>query len=268
MTGFSILISGFLQLRCGLSTYHWQVVVHLGWLSCLTQLSCLTLLRNHLHDHPTERVLRLLAVGVLVILLIVGLSFTGNYHWAFDADNDDHPTLSDPAICHMRPRPGINSAFLSMPYLMILMIFGFASRVINLYDTLSVGVVGRARTFLARPIRRLVHIAYDWSDVNDWGNVSNWSGASGSPRSLKLVLCYLPLLSVYFTCLVLVDVWDSAVTEVRYLIWNGCWLHLMFSDLALGRLVNYRLCMWHYPTDKDNIPTGTDWPRVFVDWFQ
>lgn len=268
VTGFSILISAFLQLRCGLSTYHWQVVVQLGWLSCLTQLSCLTLLRNHLHDHPTERVLRLLSVGVLVILLIVGLSFTGNYHWAFDADNDDHPTLSDPAICYMRPHPGINSAFLSMPYLMILTIFGFASRVINLYDTLSVGVVGRARTFLARPIRRLVHIAYDWSDVNDWRNVSNWSGASGSPRSLKLVLCYLPLLSVYFTCLVLVDVWDSAVTEVRYLIWNGCWLYLMFSDLGLGRLVKYRFCMWHYPTDKDNIPTGTDWPRGFVDWFQ
>ncbi|KAJ5410432.1 uncharacterized protein N7487_004791 [Penicillium crustosum] len=217
VTGFSILVSGFLQLRCGLSTYHWQVVVHLGWLSCLTQFSCLTLLRNHLHDHPTERVFRLLAVGVSVILLIVGLSFTGNYHWAFGADNDDHPTLSDPAICYMRPHPGINSAFLSMPYMMILMIFGFASRVINLYDTLSVGVVGRARTFLARPIRRLMHIAYDWSDVNDWRNVSNWSGASGSPRSLKLVLCYLPLLSVYFTCLVLVDVWDSAATEVGWL---------------------------------------------------
>ncbi|KAJ5507544.1 hypothetical protein N7527_009687 [Penicillium freii] len=104
-----------------------------------------------------------------------------------------------------------------MPYLMILMIFGFASRVINLYDTLSVGV-GRARTFLARPIRRLVHIVYDWSDVNDWGNLSNRSGASGSPRSLKLMLCYLPLLSVYFTCLVLVDVWDSAITQVGWFI--------------------------------------------------
>ncbi|KAJ5979007.1 hypothetical protein N7501_002349 [Penicillium viridicatum] len=100
---------------------------------------------------------------------------------------------------------------------MALMIFGFASRVINLYDTLSVGV-GRARTFLARPIRRLVHIVYDWSDVNDWGNLSNRSGASGSPRSLKLMLCYLPLLSVYFTCLVLVDVWDSAITQVGWFI--------------------------------------------------
>lgn len=207
-------------------------------------------------------------MGVLVILLIVGLSFTGNYHWAFDADNDDHPTPSDPAICYMRPHPGINSAFLSMPYLIILTTFGFVSRVINLYDTLSVGVVGRARTFLARPIRRLVYIAYDWSDVNDWKNVSKWSGASGSPRSLKLVLCYLPLLSVYFTCLVLVDVWDAAVTEVRYLICNGCWLYLIFSDLGLGHLVKYRFCMWHHPTDKDNIPTGTDWPRGFVDWFQ
>lgn len=210
MTGFSILVSGYIQLRCGLSTYHWLVIVHLAWISCLTQLSCLTLLRNHLHDHPIERILRLLAVGALVVLLIVGLSFTGNYRWAFDADNGDHPTLSDPAVCYMRARPEMNSAFLSMPFSMILVISGFASRVINLYDTRSVGIVGRARTFLAGHVRRLLRIVY------------NWSHPSGSPQSLKLMLCYLPLLSVYFTCLVLVDVWDSAIKEVRYLIWDVC----------------------------------------------
>ncbi|CAG8888215.1 unnamed protein product [Penicillium egyptiacum] len=210
VTGFSILISGFLQLKCGLSTYHWLVIVHLAWLSCLAQLSCLTLLRNHLHDHPTERVLRLLVVGALVILLIVGLSFTGNYHWAFDADNSDHPTLSDPAICYMRARPGINSAFLSMPFSMTLMISGFALRVISLYETLSVGIVRRARTFLIGHIRRLLRIVY------------NWSHASGSPRSLELMLCYLSLLSVYFTCLVFVDVWDSAIKEV-------VWLNVAFA---------------------------------------
>ena len=220
MTGFSILISGFLQLRCGLSTYHWLVVVHLAWLSCLTQLSCLTLLRNHLHDHPTERVLRLLAVGVMVVLLIVGLSFTGNYHWAFDAENGDHPTLSDPAICYMRPHPGMNSAFWSMPFSIILLIFAFASRAIKLYDTLSIGVAGRARTFIGGLIRRLLHIVYNWSHVYDLNNVHNWSSASGSPRTLRLMLCYLPLLSVYYTCLVIVDAWDSAIKEVRYFIWE------------------------------------------------
>lgn len=210
VTGFSLLISGLVQLKCGLATYHWLLIVHLAWLSCLTQLSCLTLLRNHLHDHPTERAIRLLVVGALVILLIVGLSFTGNYHWAFDADNRDHPTLSDPAICHMRARPGINSAFFSMSHSMILIVFGFASRVINLYDTLSVGVIGRARTFVSGHIRRLLRIVY------------NWSHASRSPRSLKLTLCYLPLLSVYLTCLVLVDMWDSAINEVRYCITDVC----------------------------------------------
>ncbi|KAJ5797788.1 uncharacterized protein N7503_007084 [Penicillium pulvis] len=93
-----------------------------------------------------------------------------------------------------------------MSHSIILIVFGFASRVINLYDTLSVGVIGRARTFVSGHIRRLLRIVY------------NWSQASRSPRSLKLTLCYLPLLSVYLTCLVLVDMWDSVTTEVAWLI--------------------------------------------------
>ncbi|KAJ5836006.1 hypothetical protein N7447_002032 [Penicillium robsamsonii] len=205
VTGFWILVAGYSQLKCGLATYHWLVVTQMAWLSCLTQLSCLTHLRNYLHDRPIERAIRVLLVGVLATMLIVGLSFTGNYRWAFDEDNDhDHPTIiSDPAICHMHARPGMNSAFFSMPLSIILIIVGFASRVINLYDKTSRGVV-RARTFLAGPIRRLLRIVY------------NWSRASRSPRSLKLTLCYLPLLSVYITGLVFVDVWDSAIIEVRY----------------------------------------------------
>ncbi|CDM37467.1 unnamed protein product [Penicillium roqueforti FM164] len=207
MTGFFLLISGYSQLKCGLATYHWLVVVDQAWLSCLVQLSCLTHLRSYFHNRPIERTLRLLAAGVSTIMLIVGLSFTGNYDWAFNADSSDpdHPTISDPAICYMRARPAMNSAFFSMPFSIILIIFGFASRVINLYGTLSVSVV-RARTSLAGHIRGLLRIVY------------NWSRASRSPRSLKLTLGYLPLLAIYLTGSVFVDVWDSAAIEVVWLI--------------------------------------------------
>ncbi|KAI2738708.1 hypothetical protein DTO013E5_7438 [Penicillium roqueforti] len=143
MTGFFLLISGYSQLKCGLATYHWLVVVDQAWLSCLVQLSCLTHLRSYFHNRPIERTLRLLAAGVSTIMLIVGLSFTGNYDWAFNADSSDpdHPTISDPAICYMRARPAMNSAFFSMPFSIILIIFGFASRVINLYAIYLTGSV-------------------------------------------------------------------------------------------------------------------------------
>lgn len=52
LTGISILISGYAQLECGLSCYHWQVLVYLAWFSSLTHLSCLTLLRNYLCQSP------------------------------------------------------------------------------------------------------------------------------------------------------------------------------------------------------------------------
>lgn len=254
MTGFFLLISGYSQLKCGLATYHWLVVVDQAWLSCLVQLSCLTHLRSYFHNRPIERTLRLLAAGVSTIMLIVGLSFTGNYDWAFNADSSDpdHPTISDPAICYMRARPAMNSAFFSMPFSIILIIFGFASRVINLYGTLSVSVV-RARTSLAGHIRGLLRIVY------------NWSRASRSPRSLKLTLGYLPLLAIYLTGSVFVDVWDSAAIEVRYYLWDVCWLYSMFSNSILGRLVNHRLCIRYHPSDRNNTSTGKDGPRRFVD---
>jgi hypothetical protein len=64
VTGFSILISGHVQLESGLAAYQWQFIVELAWFSCLTHLACLTLLRNHLSRHTSERLWRLFAMGV------------------------------------------------------------------------------------------------------------------------------------------------------------------------------------------------------------
>ncbi|KAK9847314.1 hypothetical protein MYU51_019581 [Penicillium brevicompactum] len=59
ITGISIIVSGAAQLKCGISTHQWQVLVYLAWFSSLTHLSCLTLLRNCLHQRPAERIWRL-----------------------------------------------------------------------------------------------------------------------------------------------------------------------------------------------------------------
>ena len=86
VTGFAVLISGFAQLPCGLSTYYWLLIVQLAWFSSLTHLSCLTLLRHHLYARRTELTWRLLAMGAMALLLIIGLVSTGNYYWTFDTD--------------------------------------------------------------------------------------------------------------------------------------------------------------------------------------
>ncbi|TQV90780.1 Glycosyl transferase, family 25 [Cordyceps javanica] len=89
LTGYSILISGYLQLYCGLSAYHWQMLVYLAWFSSLTHLSCLTFLRSYLYHRRVERTWRLIAMGLLVAMLVFALIPTGNYSWKSDASIDD-----------------------------------------------------------------------------------------------------------------------------------------------------------------------------------
>ena len=103
LTGISILVSGYMQLRCGIASYHWQVLVHLAWFSCLTHLSCLTFLRSYLYHRPGERTWRLSAMAILIILLLVAMVPTRNYIWTtWESDAislQPAPRPSDYAIC-------------------------------------------------------------------------------------------------------------------------------------------------------------------------
>jgi hypothetical protein len=57
------------------------MIVYLVWFSSLTHMACLTSSRGCLFHHPRERAWRLLAMGIIVILLITALIPTGNFDW-------------------------------------------------------------------------------------------------------------------------------------------------------------------------------------------
>lgn len=221
VTGLAILISGFVQLRSGLSTYYWIILVHLAWFSCITHLSCLTLLRNHLYNNGMERGWRLVAMAALAILELIGLGPTGNYQWAFcsncqhlsnlfslpkGSDVDDRnatPAPNDYAICFMSITPTTNGAFPSMVVSIMLILFGFGTRVTKLYKPLSVGVFGRLRACLSRGCRRLLRHVYIYS-----------SSGPNKKKTLRWNFLYLPLLSIFLMGRLLLDQWCSLYLEV------------------------------------------------------
>jgi hypothetical protein len=53
--------------------YHWKIVVDLAWFSSTTHLSALTLLRNHFHNHPRQRALRLVFMSCMLVLLFAAI---------------------------------------------------------------------------------------------------------------------------------------------------------------------------------------------------
>jgi hypothetical protein len=77
VTGIAILASGFSQIHCGLSIYHWQTVVYLTWFSSSTHLTTMTFLRRYTHDNYRFRIVRLGLMLLLVIMLAVALLPTG-----------------------------------------------------------------------------------------------------------------------------------------------------------------------------------------------
>jgi len=99
ITGVSILISGFSQLRSGISSYHWQSVVNLAWLSSVTHLITLTSLRRQARGNSPFRWWRIIAMGIMAAMLIGAIIPVG-----FLTSEQAHIPYSFPAWCLYHPR--------------------------------------------------------------------------------------------------------------------------------------------------------------------
>lgn len=200
-TRIAILISGYSQLHCGITCYQWKIVGRLAWFSSLTHLSCLTLLRKYLHNHPSERHWRLLFMFILIVMLVTAMVPTGNYDWRRSSYN---PEPNDYAICSFSEKSPRNSpANLSMIALVSLISLGFAIRVIKLHELSSVSLVGRPRQRLSNVTRRLLWIIYNWRE-----------DSALLLRRIPGRIFYFPALALLLTLRVILDHWSSMFFEV------------------------------------------------------
>ncbi|KAF2019817.1 hypothetical protein BU24DRAFT_459446 [Aaosphaeria arxii CBS 175.79] len=143
LVGLSLVFSGYIQLRCGLTAYHWQQLLHLVWLTSVTHFSCLTFLRGHLQQHPFKRTWRLILMTTLVIALVVGLSSTSYYTFtntliSWEGENY-RPEPSDYAICYMNgaERVVVYDGGKSRQYMIfsnVLIVFGLFVRLVRSYE--------------------------------------------------------------------------------------------------------------------------------------
>jgi hypothetical protein len=205
VTGFAILVSGYTQLECGLDTSKWRAILDLAWFAYITQLSCLTILQDHLYTHTFERSWRLLATGALATLLAVGLLLTANPMWY-------QPDDSRPAICKLGCYTGDEStlnlfslqAIQTSIISAVFVVVAFISRVVRLHKVLSVGILGQATYWLDFRGRQLLWVLFKWLCAGE------------SIYSLKRSLIYRPLFGVFITLRLLLVSWASFAVEVSY----------------------------------------------------
>jgi hypothetical protein len=102
VTGLSILIGGFSQINCGLSIFHWHMVVRLAWFSSVTHLTTLTFLRRYIQDNGAIRILRLVLMLVLMLMLAVALIPTGGECGLENYERGYPSTYGDTSIDELR----------------------------------------------------------------------------------------------------------------------------------------------------------------------
>lgn len=207
LTGLAILTSGFASLRNGLSTYHWQIVVYLAWLSSLTHLTTLTFLRHYLHCRNFTRSWRLVAMFVLIIMLVVALVPTASFDWDEEWDEDDapHAYAGSYAICYFLKAPtGSATSLVSMIVSVVAIFFSFVARIIRLYEVPSKSL---------RSLKDKVHGLL----INLLGKVRENANDSSTParKLLRMNLMYHPARALVSMCRCAWIIYSSLLWVVR-----------------------------------------------------
>ncbi|KAK4449659.1 hypothetical protein QBC34DRAFT_404587 [Podospora aff. communis PSN243] len=213
VTGIAILIAGYSTLTCGISAYHWQLVVDLAWFSSVTHLAALTFLRRYLHNRPLEKWCRVALMLVMLALLSVAAGPTAKFTWLLDSLREVEGLQAHPAshaICFYRAsitmdREGIQS----LAIIILLLVYGYAIRIAKLSPSFSITL----RKYGLKCKRRSMERMEKWHpDVS----TSGWK--------LLKPICLDPVLVAFFQVLhVQLDLFCSVFAEVYWLIVSVSW---------------------------------------------
>lgn len=233
ITGLAFLISGFLCLRCGLSAYHWQVMVQLTWFSSTTHLSGLTIIRNDLNTHPWRRNIRFGLIIAFLILLLAAIAPTGFFNW-IESDGGTAANQTSPAICylsydsvshewgvitgknegnHTGTLLGTTKAFRAMLLSIILLVFGHLTRCIKL----SISASRMTSKYMREPLSEFAknNIAALAMSIQTLPLADQETRRCAFVRDkVWFDLLIKPILAVFITLRVTADLYSSMMAEV------------------------------------------------------
>ena len=226
LTGIGILVSAYVQLPCGISIYHWQIVVYLAWFSSLTHLTTLTFLRHYLQERPAMRTWRLLAMSLMLVLLLLALLPTGRSEWL---EYYYYNTAGAYAICIFKSKEGLHyhsgmlnllkpafsaSSIISITTLSI----SYVTKVVRMHTTTAHWVFRRTRILLGKHYKSMLKFMYDEA------HHSTVERNRRKMSSLKICLYWIKIsilsigyrlaLAVFLTIRVVLDLCDSMLWEV------------------------------------------------------
>lgn len=162
VTGLAILISGYSQLNCGITAYHWQIMVFIAWFSSFTYLSSMTFLIGYFQTNNSMRMIRICFMFILASLLITALLPTGSDNWLdlTGAGGDFYPSLS--ALCYFKQLTKDSYShggprIWSMVFSVLVVSISYIHSGIRLFDPTSELTRKYLRAWPGHHIKRLLH---------------------------------------------------------------------------------------------------------------
>ncbi|CAF3518362.1 unnamed protein product [Fusarium graminearum] len=222
-TGISVLISGYMALNCGLSAYHWQLMVYLAWMASVTHLASLSFLRNYLTNRPDKRLWRVVLMFSVMILLAIAVGITGYFELENDAKEPAHFV-----ICYLRrPMDRSTVAFESMLKMIFLIVYGFSIRLAKMTRVFE----GWLREKGARLRKRSTDRQRGQSQSRP-----AWDPRARKGRKRFKILVIDPVLIAFFSLAnVHLDMFTSFLAEVYWLTFTLIWgTKRLFETRKLG----------------------------------
>lgn len=229
-TGIGVLSSGFVLLSRGIQTYHWLLIVYIAWFSSITHLSAMTVLRSYFRERRVETSIRFGLMSCLLIMLLIAFIPTAWFDWTNPFfDFCTAAWASSPAICFFDfanarklsagldqdwcGAPPSNSAGQVMLMSLVLLIFGFVSRSIKIFEVLSTTL----HVYFRRPISKwaqqvLACLSGPPKTETVLGSTRNES--SSGHHSCLMVLRH-PCAAVFLSFRITTDLIGSMLAEVR-----------------------------------------------------
>jgi hypothetical protein len=199
LTGLAIMVSGFTQLRCDISMYHWQKIVHTAWFACVTHFCCLTFLRDHLLHNRSTQLWRVPGMVVLTTMIIYALTTLSQYvreSWPTSVADEDY------AICYLKPFFDINDAGGVGGIISIIFLgFGMINRIRRLYHAPNI-IFAKLRNWTSHKARCFLMLIYR-------------RGCADSVFDcVTALLVYRPLLTLFLMVRLIIDGLTSMAFEV------------------------------------------------------
>lgn len=259
ITGISILTGGFICLDERLSAHHWDMIVNLAWFSSITHLAGLTVLRNYLKIHHSERNSRIFFMFLLLVMLIVAMVPTAFFDWRF---SDERGTtrhtaalLNTPAIClfslqcgkalHSQVTDEISFAksngFQEMMISVFFLITGFLTRTIKLSVRLSNSIYRR----ISNPVNKVLEGLFRKLD----GNFVSGDDSLSRRQLLSLLwheYVTRPTLAIVIVTRTQITLFNSMLAEVRRLeLPSSQYFHSTPANKTSIAVLRWMEMQWH-----------------------